>query len=480
MPETRVDLFARYPALKAAVKSRLWQPIGMLLSLFFFVLAILTGLLGTPAGARNFAIIFVWIVWWGLLIVGLVPLFGRLWCAVCPIPAPGEWVQRRSIVRCAPGRLRTLGWKWPRTLRNIWLQNLGFLLVALFSALILTLPSLTAWMLLSFIVLGTLLSVAFEGRIFCRFVCPVGGFIGLYALASPLELRVKDACVCKEHATKECLVGSSCSYGCPWLVYPGGLQRNAHCGLCGECLRACSRDNIALNVRPFGSDLFVPQGRRLDEAYKAFIMLSCALVYSTVLIGPWGWLKDWANMKTAQGWGLYAVGFLAVNLLVVPGLFLAATAVSRRVAGLHRSLRQLFVDYAYALVPLGLAAWVAFSLSFVLVNGSYAAAVVSDPFGWGWDLFGTAGYAWQPLVAGAVPILQVAVLILGLVFSTKVVYRIAHPLCEDRACPELAERETLPENGSGLSASRQAWWASVPVALFMTGMTLLFIRIYLG
>jgi hypothetical protein len=462
MPETRLDLFARYPWLKTAVKSRLWQPAGTLLTLFFFVLAILTGLLGTPAGARNFAIIFVWIVWWGLLIIGLVPFFGRLWCAICPIPAPGEWLQRRGIVRRLPGRLHTLRWKWPRALRNIWLQNLGFLLVALFSAFILTVPSVTAWVLLAFILLGTLLGVVFDGRVFCRFVCPVGGFIGLYALASPLELRVKDARICQEHVTKECLVGSSCGYGCPWLVYPGNLHRNAHCGLCGECLRGCSKDNIALNVRPFGRDLFVLGERRLDEAYKAFIMLSCALLYSTVLIGPWGWLKDWANMKTIETWALYAAGFLAVNLVVVPGLFFVTTAISRRLGGLRTPLRRLFVDYAYGLVPLGLAAWVAFSLSFVLVNGSYAAAVVSDPFGWGWNLFGTARYAWQPLMTGAIPVLQVTVLILGLVFSTTVVYRIAQ------------------QNSPDLSASQRTWWASLPITLFMTGMTLLFLRVYLG
>ena len=34
------------------------------------------------------------------------------------------------------------------------------------------------------------------------------------------------------------------------------------------------------------------------------------------------------------------------------------------------------------MIPLGLAAWIAFSFGFVLVNGSYALAVLSDPFGW--------------------------------------------------------------------------------------------------
>lgn len=71
--------------------------------------------------------------------------------------------------------------------------------------------------------------------------------------------------------------------------------------------------------------------------------------------------------------------------------------LARRITRQRQPLRRLFVDYAYALIPLGLAAWIAFTLGFVLVNGSYALVVLSDPLGWGWDLFGTAstpGHRW--------------------------------------------------------------------------------------
>ena len=64
-----------------------------------FVVVILTGLFGTPAGNRNFGIIYVWLVWWALLKLVLVPLTGRSWCSICPIPAPGEWLQRRAVVQ---------------------------------------------------------------------------------------------------------------------------------------------------------------------------------------------------------------------------------------------------------------------------------------------------------------------------------------------------------------------------------------------
>jgi polyferredoxin len=280
------------------LKSRALQPALMLVALLFFTLAIVAGMFGTPVGNRNFGIVFVWIVWWGLLILLLVPFVGRLWCAVCPIPAPGEWLQRRAIVNRVPGRLRTLRWRWPRRLKNMWLQNFGFLGVAIFSAFLLTRPNVSAWVLLSFMVGGVILSTLFDNRVFCRYVCPVGGFIGLYSLIAPLELRVEDPQVCATHTTKDCIIGNERGYGCPWMVYPGTLTRNAYCGMCVECLKTCPKNNIVINLRPFGDDLLEGNERRLDEAYKAFIMLGCALLYSVVLLGPWGEIQQWANMES--------------------------------------------------------------------------------------------------------------------------------------------------------------------------------------
>ncbi len=455
----RFDLLRIRP-LRWVLRQRAFQWSLMTFTLAFFVLAILTGLLGTPVGNRNFAIVFVWIVWWALVIILLVPFAGRLWCTMCPIPAPGEWLQRRALIGVRPGRLLTLGKQWPRRLRNIWLQNFAFLGVALFSAVILTRPLATGIVLLVFVLGALALGLVFERRAFCRYLCPVGGFIGLYSMAAPLELRVKDREVCRTHRDKTCYLGNAEGYGCPWMVFPGGLDRNTYCGLCTECLKTCPLDNIALNVRPFGSDLLVARGRSLDEAFKGFIMVSCALIYSAVYLGPWGWLKDWANLISPAHFLLYAAGFLLINLALVPGLFYLATALARRLGDLRQvSSRRLFTHLSYALVPYGLLAWMAFSLSFVLVNGSYAISVASDPFGWGWNLLGTANFAWMPFMPELLPHLQVVLLIGGLVAGVYVAGRIL-------------EQDEVPWE--------KALWAALPVAGFMLALTAAFLKLYLG
>ncbi|MGB3715783.1 MAG: hypothetical protein WA996_15260, partial [Candidatus Promineifilaceae bacterium] len=97
--------------------------------------------------------------------------------------------------------------------------------------------------------------------------------------------------------------------------------------------------------------------------------------------------------------------------------------------------------YAYALVPLGLAAWIAFSLSFVFANASYIMPVLSDPLGWGWDLFGTTGYRWTPFLTQYIPVLQTLVLVGGLAWAAVTAGRIAR-----EGNQPAAWRQALPIN----------------------------------
>lgn len=402
----------RFSIIRSAVRSRWPQFAVVVVMLAGYLFAILAGLIGTPVGSHNFAITFVWIAWWAFLILVAVPFFGRSWCAVCPIPVPGEWLQRGAVLDPLDRKPKWLNLRWPRKLRNIWLQNISFLVLALFSSVLLTTPRVTGIVLVGMLFGAIGLSMVFERRSFCRYLCPVGGFIGLYSQTAPIELRVRDKSACMKCEGKPCYNGSINGYGCPWDVFPAGLTRNTYCGLCMECIRTCPQDNIAINLRLFSTDLARPS-TRLDESFKAFIMLGSAMVYAGVLLGPWGGIKAAAYRIGTTAWFGYAGVFLAILLLILPSLF--SLCVPR--TGDLNSFKKQFSILSSSLIPLGLAFWIAFSLSFIFTNATYILASLSDPLSLGWDLFGTASIAWQPVLTAILPPAQTFVLVGGLVWS---------------------------------------------------------------
>jgi polyferredoxin len=413
----------RIPFIKKALKSRYPQLAVFVVMLAGYIFAILAGLIGTPVGSHNFSIVFVWIAWWAILILVAVPFFGRGWCAVCPIPLPGEWLQRGAVLNPSDKKPKWLNLRWPKFLRNIWMQNISFLLLALFSSVLLTTPNITGIVLAAMLFAAIGLSTVFERRAFCRYLCPVGGFIGLYSQTSPIELRIKDKQVCVTCDGKPCYNGSQAGYGCPWDVFPGGLTKNTYCGLCMECIRTCPHDNIALHLRPFSADLSKPS-TRIDEAFKAFIMLGSAMIYAGVLLGPWGAFKDAAYHVGTSAWFIYAVIFLAIIFVILPGFFTLGILKTKSAL----PLKQRFASLATALIPLGLMFWVAFSLSFVLTNASYIIAALSDPLGLGWNLFGTANAVWQPMLFSILAPAQTLALVGGLIWSARTAQKAANEI----------------------------------------------------
>ncbi|MBI2914411.1 MAG: 4Fe-4S binding protein [Firmicutes bacterium] len=445
---------SRLKPVKAILRNRWFVIAGILVNMGIFVIILLSAAVGSPMGNANFGVMFVWILWWSALMLVMLPFLSRIWCMVCPLPVVGEWIARGAVVDKAAGRRRTPGRRWPRLLRNMWPVNFVFLGTAVFSGIITTRPWATGIMLGVIILVSIGIHLFFERRTFCRYLCPVGGFLGLYSNFSSLEVRCQDPEVCRGHKSKDCFAGNERGYGCPWLEAPFGMERNTYCGLCLECFKTCTLDNMSLNLRPFGTDLLVDKKRGPDESWKAFIMLGAAGVYALTMMGPWGLVRDWANIKTWPQWALFAAGFAALTMLVLPavhGVVAALSAWATRgtqgedVSGKapesalqqgsgkqRRLLPKLFVSQSYPLVPLGLAAWVAFSFAIILPNGSYLARVISDPFNWGWNLFGTAGVPWKPMFTAWLPYLQGMTMALGLLFSLDTAWKLSKQDAGDR------------------------------------------------
>jgi len=92
-----LNLLETVPGLKWLFRRRSLQFFLLFPGFVIFYIFILASLKGSPVGSHNVSIIIVWILWWFLLKAVFVPLGARLWCMICPLPGPGEWISRKAF-----------------------------------------------------------------------------------------------------------------------------------------------------------------------------------------------------------------------------------------------------------------------------------------------------------------------------------------------------------------------------------------------
>ena len=117
------------------------------------------------------------------------------------------------------------------------------------------------------------------------YACLVGRVSGLYAQASPIELRIVSEDTCKSCSTKECITGTDTTTPCPTFEKPFLLKQNTYCTLCTECIRSCDKDNLSLFTRPVGVDLENVKMTQIMNMYQNIIYkLYANTILHTLLI----------------------------------------------------------------------------------------------------------------------------------------------------------------------------------------------------
>jgi polyferredoxin len=415
-----LNLFVAFPWLKRFLRQPWFQASLILPMLAVFWFIILAGLFGTKVAGRNAASMIVWVLWLSALIVVLVPLGGRLWCTVCPLPAIGEWWQRARLtanVRQLPLRFLGLPLSWPSALNNAWPRLLLFLLLGAFSTTLAAVPAFTSWMLLGLVFLAVLTSFFPGQRLFCRSLCPINSFISLYSTTGRVIVRPAAPGPCQGCQEKFCLTGSAKGWGCPYGLCAGDLHRNNDCGACMECVKTCAYDNVAVFWRSRGRDTVVADA---SEAWQAIVMFALACLYCFINLGAWDRIRDWIDLVDRQNWGsflVYAAVVCISCLGILPLLWYLLTRAGIALSG--RSLRAspLFRDTTAAFIPIGLAVWIAFAIATFLSMQTFVLQSLSDPFNWGWDLLGQAGSPWRIPFSAAIPAVQSACVLIGVACS---------------------------------------------------------------
>ena len=111
--------------------------------------------------------------------------------------------------------------------------------------------------------------------------------------------------------------------------------------------------------------------------------------------------------------------------------YAGAVALARRWGGAGAAVARAapFVQFAYALLPVAFFYHLAHNAGHLFLEGGALVPALSDPLGWGWNLFGTADVLPGPLLAGpGLLVVQVGCLVVGQVFAALTTARVARRL----------------------------------------------------
>ena len=342
------------------------------LSVAVFLLVLLAAFFGDANPTRNFAPTFVWVIWW-IGFAYLQALVGDIWWVVNPWRVLYGWAEallrRTGRQASSAGPVSYPAWlgHWPAVLFFwifAWLELVSDaaerpaavgVLILIYSAL--TWGGMAVFGRETWLARGEAFSVVF----------------GLLARFAPL-------------AGAAALAGE-----------PDGANT----------------EETGLHLRPYGVGLLA--GRPLGTSAICLVLLMLASVtYDGIGETPlWAGFLDWvvvsetlrAPLLALQRSGVDLLAFLrSLGLLVTPLLFFATYALFSRLTavvvaraggpdgsdGPGATTCVAAGAFVLTFVPIALAYHLAHYLSYLLLAGQLILPLASDPFGLGWDLFGTA------------------------------------------------------------------------------------------
>jgi ferredoxin len=360
---------------------------------------------------------------------------------MCPWIAPGEWLQRLAFWHKGK-RSFTLNKKVPKFLQNFWLITLLFLILTWmdFTYELANQPETTVYIALGLVLLAVVVSLIFEKRSFCKYFCPVGGVIAAYSQVAPVELRNKDPQVCRTCQSRGCFKGNDKGYACPMMIHTYGIDRNTHCVLCMECVKTCPNDNISINLRKPFQDIFKKglgflRTRDITFDLSAIVVILLGIIpfENTIMTPAYLSLEE----KLGDSLGIAPLTLRTIifvlSALVALGIFWGLSWLTRRIArDTVYGTKRIFVWFALSFIPLAISMHLAHNFFHMFVEGAAVIPALSDPFGFGWNLFGTAGGSFTVLSPDLVPTFQVLAVSLGLVASVYCLYRLAMNMFESR------------------------------------------------
>jgi hypothetical protein len=343
-----------------------WRIILGALSAGLLLVVWLAAFVGRPDAGDNLAPTFVWVIFW-LGLVPLVVIFGNLWSVLSPWKAVADavaWAWRKTGREWEPAAAypERLG-RWP-----------------------------AAVLLFAYATLELAYPRAAEPRTLALAIV-------VYSWITWAGMLIYGRREWNENGEAFNVYFSLLSLIAPFAVQERDGRRR-------------------VVVRPPLAGLTLPQHR---PGTVAFVVVMLGSVAFDGLSRQQWWQDRLYNLEaeyivdSPRTADLVATGFNGLGLLAavvaVAIVFLVAVRAAKAVAGGTEGLASVFVA---SLIPIALAYSVAHYFTLLVNQGQYALQLSSDPFGKGWDLFGTSDF--QPSLfnsPNAIWYVQVGVLVLG-------------------------------------------------------------------
>lgn len=362
-----------------------WVPqLPMLFLTLVFVALLATGFWNIPVGPfsgqgnlrwgpfngqaeNNLFIFLVWVVWLPLVSVSAV-ILGRFWCGnLCPLRLLTEGAARLGE------RLR--GRPSPATpyLRAGWILPTSFVLITILVR-VYDFQSRArdgVYLFLGIVAVALAVGLLFRMGTWCRYVCPIGGWLARIARLSVLGVRPrKPACArCAGHpcvrgrvptppggAAREVAAagevgaeGSPLSRAgrCPAFLAPNRLESSQYCLQCWNCVKNCPQElsGMRLGLRFPGAELFRPYAPDLGEAVYIAALLG---MYMAVTMQGLLWPRLPFLLTLALLMGFTALGYIGLSFAVS-----ALAGVPWREALLTAGYSFLPMEFATAIITMG-------------------------------------------------------------------------------------------------------------------------------
>lgn len=402
------------PIIKNFFRSNWYPALFQWIVLIVFSFIVFELVAGTVDPSKNLGTTLTWVLWWPLIPLSFM-IIGRFWCAICPFGKVSDIIRQTiGYERKAPMFLKKYG---------LWFIDLFFIAITYSDHIwgVVENPRGSGYLLLGLVTMVVGTSIFYERRTFCKNLCFLGGLSGNYSRSGSLVLHGTPE-ICEKCKTQSCFKGTDMVEGCPMFQFVRTMDSSADCNLCGNCVKSCPNDSIQISPRIPTSELWGVKKPKIEQTFLAAVIMGIVFVQNITMVTFWQ--KVLNTIGSLTGTTNYYVNFTVAFILsmAIPvGLLYIAAKMASLTGGSVQKVKDNFVKFGYAIIPLDLAGHIAHNLFHLMTEGKaiwYNTVILVNP----WFVRGNVAFT----SVSTVQLLQYIIIIFGMIGSIYTAYRIGN------------------------------------------------------